>query len=67
MQSIGSAMLCAVRPRRIREGTQARIDARLTAMARYEAGKQAWIASHPDSTPEQYTQAMRALAQRCGV
>ena len=33
----------------------------------YEAAKRAWIASHPNATPEQYDAAMRAIARRYGV
>lgn len=33
----------------------------------YEAAKRAWIAAHPDATPEQYDAAMRAIARRYGV
>lgn len=35
--------------------------------ARYEAEKYAWIAHHPNATGEEYVEAMRALAQRCGI
>ena len=35
--------------------------------ARYEREKNAWIETHPRATPEQYTEAMRAIAQRCGI
>lgn len=33
----------------------------------YEAAKRAWIAAHPDATPEQYDAAMREIARRYGV
>lgn len=33
----------------------------------YEAAKRAWVAAHPDATPEQYEAAMRALAEEMGV
>lgn len=33
----------------------------------YEAAKQEWIAAHPTATPEEYQQAMRAIAERLGV
>lgn len=33
----------------------------------YEAAKRAWIAAHPNATPEQYDAAMRAIAKRVGV
>lgn len=32
----------------------------------YEAEKQAWIAQHPEETPEQYEQAMKEIAKRIG-
>ena len=35
--------------------------------AAYEAAKRAWVAAHPDATPEQYEAAMRALAEEMGV
>ena len=35
--------------------------------AAYEAAKRAWIAAHPDATPEQYDAAMRAIAELYGV
>lgn len=35
--------------------------------ARYEAAKAEWSCCHPDATPEQYDQAMRAIAKACGV
>jgi hypothetical protein len=34
---------------------------------RYERLKAQWIEEHPDSTPDQYTAAMVAIAKRCGV
>jgi hypothetical protein len=33
----------------------------------YEAAKAAWIASHPNATPAQYTAAMIAIARRLGL
>lgn len=33
----------------------------------YEAAKRAWIAAHPGATPEQYAEAMRAIAERLGI
>ena len=33
----------------------------------YEAAKRAWIAAHPNATPEQYDAAMRAIARRFKV
>ena len=33
----------------------------------YEAAKRAWIDANPAATPEQYSAAMRAIADRCGV
>ena len=33
----------------------------------YEAAKRAWIDANPGATPEQYADAMRAIADRCGV
>lgn len=34
---------------------------------RYEVAKRFWIAANPDATPEQYLEAMRELARRCGL
>lgn len=34
---------------------------------RYEAGKQAYAAKHPNATPEQYEQAMRDIARKAGI
>jgi hypothetical protein len=34
---------------------------------KYEAMKQAWIAAHPNATPEQYQRAVAQIAKRCGV
>lgn len=34
---------------------------------RYEREKSAWIAEHPDATPEQYQTAMLDIASRCGI
>lgn len=39
----------------------------LSCEQRYEAAKIAWIATHPDATPEQYQAAMRELARRVGL
>ena len=33
----------------------------------YEAAKRAWIDANPTATPEQYSAAMRAIAERHGV
>lgn len=33
----------------------------------YVDAKRAWVAAHPDATPEQYEAAMRALAEEMGV
>ena len=33
----------------------------------YEAAKRAWIAANPNATPEQYAEAMRAIADRLGI
>ena len=35
--------------------------------AAYESAKRAWIAANPGATPEQYAEAMRAIARRYGV
>ena len=35
--------------------------------SRYAQLKAAWIYSHPDATPAQYTAAMVRLARECGV
>jgi hypothetical protein len=35
--------------------------------AAYEASKQAWILAHPDAPPREYEQAMRRIANECGV
>ena len=34
---------------------------------RYEIEKQAWIAHHPLSTGADYINAMREIAERCGI
>jgi hypothetical protein len=34
---------------------------------RYEAEKNAWIVHHPKATGEEYIEAMREIAQRCGI
>lgn len=33
----------------------------------YEREKQAWIAQHPKATGQEYVEAMREIAQRCGI
>ena len=33
----------------------------------YETAKQAWIDANPGATPEQYAEAMRAIAKRLGI
>ena len=33
----------------------------------YEREKQTWIAHHPDATGQEYVEAMREIAQRCGI
>lgn len=33
----------------------------------YEAEKATWVRRHPDSTPAQYQEAMRVIAQKCGI
>jgi hypothetical protein len=33
----------------------------------YERRKQEWIAAHPEAPPREYEQAMRRLANECGV
>lgn len=35
--------------------------------SQYELLKQTWVATHPDSTPQQYQKAMTAIARKCGV
>lgn len=35
--------------------------------ARYESQKMTWTCANPGATPEQYEQAMRAIARACGV
>ena len=35
--------------------------------ADYEREKQAWIAHHPKATGQEYVEAMREIAQRCGI
>ena len=35
--------------------------------ARYEAEKRMWASSHPHATSQEYEQAMRAIANACGV
>ena len=33
----------------------------------YEAAKRAWIDANPGATPEQYAEAMHAIAKRLGI
>ena len=33
----------------------------------YETAKRAWVDSHPDATPAEHEDAMRAIAARLGV
>ena len=35
--------------------------------AGYEREKQAWIAHHPKCTGQEFVEAMREIAQRCGI
>lgn len=42
-------------------------DHEMTPAQRYEAAKRAWIAAHPEATPEQYQAAMRELARKAGL
>lgn len=35
--------------------------------AGYEREKQNWIAHHPKATGEEYVEAMREIAARCGI
>lgn len=35
--------------------------------ADYEQLKRAWVAANPNATREEYQQAMREIAQRCGI
>ena len=46
---------------------QAPIVEAFDAWREYERRKAAWTAEHPDSTPRQYEQAMREIANECGV
>lgn len=34
---------------------------------KYESMKYEWIRANPAATPEQYQQAMRKIAEKCGV
>jgi hypothetical protein len=34
---------------------------------RYEIEKHTWIAHHPAATADEYLQAMRDIAERCGI
>ena len=33
----------------------------------YETLKWQWVQTHPNSTPEEYQQAMKRIAKECGV
>ena len=33
----------------------------------YEDAKRAWVARHPEATPEQYQEAMTRIAKRMGI
>lgn len=33
----------------------------------YESLKSQWVANNPNATPEQYEQAIKRIAQQCGV
>jgi len=35
--------------------------------AQYERMKAEWVASHPNATPTEYTEAIRKIAKDCGV
>jgi len=35
--------------------------------ARYEREKKAWQQANPKATPHEYQNAIRAIAQRCGI
>ena len=50
-----------------RNRAAARTRNNLGGLARYEAQKLIWARANPGATPEQYTQAMRAIALECGV
>lgn len=39
----------------------------MTPAQRYEAAKRAWIAEHPDASPDQYQAAMIELARKAGL
>jgi len=39
----------------------------VTNFERYEQLKREWVASHPEATPEEYEQAMFALAEKEGI
>ncbi len=47
--------------------SRARQHSTLRDYARYEAHKAEWSAKSPDATPEQYAEAMAAIAKSCGV
>lgn len=33
----------------------------------YEREKQNWLAHHPNATANEYVEAMRAIAEKCGI
>jgi len=37
------------------------------AWERYEQLKAAWVLDHPEATPDAYSEAMRAIAERLGM
>jgi hypothetical protein len=39
----------------------------MSAFNEYEIQKASWIRSNPNATPQEYQQAMRLIAKRCGV
>lgn len=47
--------------------SQARARSTFSDYARYDAQKAAWASQNPDATPAQYQDAMRAIAEACGV
>lgn len=47
--------------------SQARARSTFADYARYDAQKAAWASQNPDATPAQYQDAMRAIAEACGV
>lgn len=50
-----------------REHARTRTRAVCANYARYEAEKRTWASSHPQVTSQEYEQAMRAIADACGV